>query len=202
MSRALPLLAAAALGACAHGPSALFPGPQTSTPPAAPAPAAPPPAALPPAALASASAAPTSSGQAAAAPAPSANTTAPVVAQWRVKSRGKGVLELVARVERRDLLREVLKVHVQLPPEMSVESGEVDYSLAPAQAPGVDERVLRLKYTAFPEEPLVLSVDAEGDTFTLHATSDYKFGRSKLQDASRAAKARADSSAKPAVAAP
>lgn len=205
MSRALPLVAAAVFGACAHrqGPPAA--APQAAAPQAAAPTSATSPAALAPAALASAQGSPIGAPSGALAtppPAASSNSTAPVVAQWRVKSRGKGFLELVARVERRDLLREVLKVHVQLPPEITVESGEIDYSLPPAQAPGADERVLRLKYTSFPEEPLVLSVDAEGDTFTLHATSDYRFGRSKLQDASRAAKVGAESSASPKVAVP
>ncbi len=181
MGRALPLVAAVVWVACAHSPSA----------PAAQ-------AALPPAALASAQAAPVTGAPVATAP---LSPTGPVVAQWRVKSRGKGFLELVARIERRDLLQEVLKVHVQLPREITVESGQVDYSLAPAQAPGVDERVIRLKYTAFPEEPLLLTVDAEGDTFTLHATSDYRFAKSKLQDAN-GRKAGADGPAKSAVAAP
>jgi hypothetical protein len=197
MSRALPLVAAAVFGACAHRQAPPAAAPQAAAPAA--------PAALAPAALASAQSSPVGAPSGPLAPPPSAASspsTAPVVAQWRVKSRGKGFLELVARVERRDLLREVLKVHVQLPPEMAVESGEIDYSLPPAQAPGADERVLRLKYTSFPEEPLVLSVDAEGDTFTLHATSDYRFGRSKLRDASRAAKVGEESSAKPKVAAP
>ena len=194
MSRALPIAAAALLGACAHG-----------TPPADSNTRA----ALAPAALktpdARAGGAETTAGATSAAKAQSdpaePSSAAPVHAQWRVKSRGKGFLELIARVERRDLLREALKVHVKLPPEVAVESGEIDYTLLPVKEPGVDERVLRLRYTAFPEEPLLLSVDAEGDTFTLHATSDYRFGRSKLQ-ATNGAKEPANAAQKPAVAAP
>jgi hypothetical protein len=125
--------------------------------------------------------------------APDPNADAPVVAQWRVKSRAKGMLELLAHVERRGLLRETLKVTVQIPPELKLESGEAEYVLHPIPAPGIDERLLRFSIVKVPERPLILAVDGKGETFTLHATSDYRFAPSKLPPGDRSAKAPAPS---------
>jgi len=218
MRRSLLVVAAAWLCACAHGvastgpretaasKAATVPGEAAPSTPARDAEAAPPPASSTPATAASTPApnapkpsAPLPPASSAAANTADRNANAPVVAEWRVKSRGKGNLELVARVQRRALLRETLKVHVEVPPGVTVESGETDYLLLPIKEPTVDERVIRFTWVGFPGQPLLLKVDAKGETFTLHAMSDYRFGHSKLQDAPHDAKAAASatSSARP-----
>ncbi len=209
MRRSLLAVAAVWLFACAHGASSTAPAEPARSKEAGPlgeaAPSTAPPGAeatLPP--TASTSAAPSTPASGSDTPKPSAplpappdaatsaadrNATAPVVAEWRVKSRGRGTLELIARVQRRGLLRETLKVHVDVPAGVSVESGETHYLLHPVREPSVDERVLRFTWTGFPEKPLLLKVDAKGETFTLHATSDYRFGHSKLQGSTPEARA-------------
>lgn len=101
----------------------------------------------------------------------------PLTVSWIVVERAEKSVKLVARVERRSLLAVPVNVVVLAPKAVSLSGGPTAFAIPAADAPGIIDTVYLAAFSTAPTEDLVLTADARGVGFGVHAQDAYRFGR-------------------------
>lgn len=111
---------------------------------------------------------------------PSTTTTrqeTPLTVTWVVAERTETSVRLTARVNQRAALQVPVKVAVVAPKGATLSGGAAAFSISPSDGPSVTDTVYVVSFAAVPTEDIVLTADASGAGFGVHATDVYRFGR-------------------------
>lgn len=108
----------------------------------------------------------------------SASARAPMTAEWVFQSEGSGRLSLIARVNRFAAVRAPTTVSVSVPAGVRVISGRTSWVIPASEATGPVEETYVFEVVQSGQQEVVLTADAEGVGFGIHAKKAYKLGGS------------------------
>lgn len=111
----------------------------------------------------------------------------PLAVSWIVTGSEEHAVRLLARVDRRAPLAIPVKVAVQVPASATLTGGPASYVIAASDAAGVTDTAFTVSFAAVPAEDLLLTADAVGEGFGVHAVDAFRFGRAPPEPGAPAA---------------
>jgi hypothetical protein len=105
----------------------------------------------------------------------------PVLVRWKVNSDQGGVLQIDAVLTLQSALPLSVSVHVEMPPELELVSGQTSFEIPANTDPGEMVASFTFRYASTPSLNLKVVADASGPTMGVHATDEYRFGRAAPQ---------------------